>query len=108
VKLFTVEEAAKITGATTRNVQFWSGSMVSLVPPVDGGGQGRRKRFDAEGLAQLTVVDALTQVGVQAAIVAKLLSDMADGRRELVYSQGDVKVVVDVAAIRAAIRSKAG
>lgn len=58
---FTVQEAARITGASERNIRFWAGPAVVITPEVaDPKVQRSPKLFSPRNLFQLAVVKILT------------------------------------------------
>jgi hypothetical protein len=71
---FTVQEAARITGASERNIRFWAGPAAVITPEVaDPKVQRSPKLFSPRNLFQLAVVKILTDRWIGLDVVRGML-----------------------------------
>lgn len=72
---FSSKEAAKITGCSLRQLQYWREQGV-VVPPISATGTGRSIYYSRSELAELAVMEYWLSVGLSFDVAAKALQTL--------------------------------
>lgn len=80
---FTVQEAARILGASDRNIRFWLGAGRVVKAAIDPGTRRTPKQLSFLNLVELAVTQVLTKYGLPLSVIRQAVATI--GRRGVAF-----------------------
>lgn len=74
---FSTSEVADLTGASYRQLDYWSRNGV-LVPEFEATGSGSRRSYSAADVERARVVRAVSELGAPGPVLTRIVAELAD------------------------------